>query len=241
MAALRRIVLEPAYVLHARAYRESSRIIEAFSHRYGRIAVVARGIRRPRTRLRAAAQPFRPLLLSWSGRGPLCTLTGAEAQGPPADLGGDAILSAWYVNELILRLLERDDPHPALYVRYARTLAGLAVGEVSRSLRSFEKSLLDELGYGLNLERDIVSALPVRADGRYRFEFEEGPTEMDAEGDHVYAGSSLLALARDELHDESSLRDARRLLRAHLDRYLGDRPLKTREVLHAMRKRVDGF
>lgn len=232
-----RIVLEPAYILHARAYRESSRIIDAFSQRYGRVAVVARGVRRPRARLRAALQPFRPLLLSWSGRGSLRTLTGAEGDGPPAALSGDALMSAWYVNELILRLLERDDPHPALHARYAQTLAELAAElPPARSLRRFEKCLLDELGYGLNLERDIVNAQPVRPEGRYRFQFEGGPSEVDEDGDQVFPGASLLALANGELNDEGTLRDARRLLKAQLDRYLGERPLKTRDVLHAMKK-----
>ncbi|MGH8494892.1 MAG: DNA repair protein RecO [Gammaproteobacteria bacterium] len=238
MSDLQRATLEPAFILHTRAYRESSRIIDAFSRRHGRIAAVARGIRRPRARLRAAIQPFRPLLLSWSGRGSLHTLTGAEGAGPSVPLGGEALMSGWYVNELILRLLERDDPHPSLYARYAQTLAELAAGPPhARSLRRFEKSLLDELGYGLNLERDIVNALPVRPDGRYRFRFEEGPSEADGNGADVYAGASLLALASGELNDEQSLRDARRLLRTTLEHYLGGRPLKTREVLRAMKGR----
>lgn len=238
MSDHQRATLEPAFILHARAYRESSQIIDAFAHRHGRVAVVARGIRRPRSRLRAAAQPFRPLLLSWSGRGSLRTLTGAEAAGLSVPLAGDALMGGWYINELILRLLERDDPHPSLYARYAQTLAELAAGPPhARSLRRFEKSLLDELGYGLNLERDIVNARPVRPENRYRVRFEESPCEVDEDGEQVYPGTSLLALASGELNDERSLRDARRLLEATLAGYLGGRPLKTREVLRAMKKR----
>jgi DNA repair protein RecO (recombination protein O) len=239
MSDRRRVMLEPAFVLHVRAYRDSSRIIDAFTQHHGRVALVAHGIRRPRSRLRPAAEPFRLLLLSWSGRGSLRTLTGAEAGGPGGALRGDPLLGAWYVNELILRLLERDDQHSALFAHYARTLAELAAGtHPARVLRRFEKALLDELGYGLNLERDIVSAQPVRPDRRYRFDFEGGPIEIDAAstGTEAFSGASLLSLASGELNEESALHDARRLLRLTLDRYLGGRPLKSREVAHSMRK-----
>src|SRR3954451_7188332 len=137
---------EPAYVLHAYAYRETSLIVEAFAQTYGRIALVARGARRPRSELHGLLQGFQPLLLSWSGRNELKTLLKAEWRGGLPRIGGAALLCGFYLNELLLKLLPREDPHPGLYAIYEAALAGLAAGEEQASLlRRFELELLAEL------------------------------------------------------------------------------------------------
>lgn len=212
--------------------------MEAFSRQFGRIGLVARGARRPNSKLKAVLQPFQPLLLSWTGRGDLGTLTGAEATGSATFLSGRPLLCGFYLNELLVRLLHRHDPHPELFDDYAASVAELARG-VSEEviLRLFEKRLLAACGYGLNLTNEIESGELVQRDGCYEYVLEQGPRscEPGVPGLTV-AGTSLLALADGRLDDERALRDAKKLLRAALDLYLGGRPLKTREVLKALRR-----
>ncbi len=121
-----RVSLQPAYVLHHRPYRDSSLLLEIFTPDHGRVGLVARGARSPKSRLYGVLQPFQPLLISWVGRGELATLSGAEANGPPQRLQGKSVISGFYINELLLRLLHRHDPHAALFDGYARTLPLLA-------------------------------------------------------------------------------------------------------------------
>ncbi len=121
-----RVSLQPAYVLHHRPYRDSSLLLEIFTPDHGRVGLAARGARSPKSRLYGVLQPFQPLLISWVGRGELATLSGAEASGPPQRLQGKSVISGFYINELLLRLLHRHDPHAALFDGYARTLPLLA-------------------------------------------------------------------------------------------------------------------
>src|SRR5690349_6496209 len=150
-----RAQFEPAHVLSVRPYRETSALVEAFSRRHGRVGLVARGARAPRAKLRGVLQPFQPLLLSFTEGGELGTLTGTEADGAPVALHGEAIFSGWYLNELVLRLLPRRDPHPQLYAHYAEALPALAGDGAAPALRVFEKRLLAELGYGLELPERV--------------------------------------------------------------------------------------
>jgi DNA repair protein RecO (recombination protein O) len=235
-----RITMQPAYVLHHRPYRETSSLLELLSESHGRVGAVARGARQSGSRWRGLLQPFTPLLVSWSGRGDLVTLTAAEAASPALCLPSGRVMSAWYANELLLRLLGRHDPQRAVFVHYATLLGELAAnGDEAHALRVFEKRLLDALGYGLALTHDALTGEAVTADRHYVYRLERGPERVGvAEGDLVLCGRSLLALASEQLHDETELRDARRLLRAALDVYLGARPLKTREVVRAVRRRV---
>jgi DNA repair protein RecO (recombination protein O) len=162
----------------------------------------------------------------------------------PAALAGDHLMSAFYANELLIKLLPRHDPHPALFDAYATLLNRLhdGDGQQARALRLFEKRLLDELGWGLSLESDAGSGSPLEPLRSYRYRIDGGPEVIDgvAEGTLVFSGASLLSLAREELGDERSLADARRLLRAALDQCLEGRPLRTREVLIAMRAHGGG-
>jgi DNA repair protein RecO (recombination protein O) len=232
--------MQPAWVLHHRPYRETSALLELLTEAHGRIGAVAKGARRAASRWRGLLQPFSPLLLSWSGGGELVTITGAEAAGASPTIPGARLMSAYYANELLLRLLQRNDPQRGVFIAYASVLADLA-GEdgESHALRLFEKRLLDALGYGLSLTHDAITGQPVDPAGCYAYRLERGPQAVGvAEGELVFAGSSLLGLARERLDDAAALTDARRLLRAALDLYLGDRPLRTREVRRALRRRT---
>jgi DNA repair protein RecO (recombination protein O) len=225
------VALEPAYILHHYPYRDSSLLLEVFSRRHGRLGLVARGARSARGRWRGQLQGFIPLLLSWSQRGELGTLTGVEARGGTVAFAGRQLLSAYYLNELLLRLLARHDPHPELFDAYERALQELAVREEA-ALRVFEKRLLEALGYGLLLDRTADSGLAVEPEATYGYQLERGPVRCDNPADsRLYLrGSSLLALHREALDDPRTARDARGLLRAALSIYLGSRPLRTREV-----------
>ncbi|HET7308147.1 MAG TPA: DNA repair protein RecO [Gammaproteobacteria bacterium] len=235
---MERFQLQPAYILHQRPWRDSSGLIEAFSRPFGRIGLIARGARRSNSKLKAALQPFQPVLLSWTGRGDLATLTGAEATATPVRLTGSRLLCGFYVNELLIRLLHRHDPHPELFDDYARCLNSLGGGADEQAvLRLFEKRLLIGCGYGLNLAIDIDSGEPVHAERQYQYVLEQGPREsVDESEGLIVPGTSLLALEEDRLDDEQSLRDAKRLLRAAVDLYLGGKPLKTRQVSYSMQK-----
>jgi DNA repair protein RecO (recombination protein O) len=239
-AAASRVQLEPAFLLHHHPWRETSRILEFMTRSHGRVSVFARAARRGPA-LPAALQPFGELLVSWTARGEAGTLTGAERAGPPVRLAGERLMGGFYASELLIRLLPRHDPHPLLYEAYAALVAGLAdpAQDPARVLRLFEKRLLEELGWGLDLERDAASGAPVAADGAYRYRLDGGPERCDgvAEGELVFRGASLLSLAREALDDPASLADARRLLRAALDQCLDGRALNTREVMLAMRAR----
>lgn len=233
----RAVTLEPGFVLHSRPYRDSSAIIEAFTESYGRVGLVGRGVRGRRSRLRGVLQPFGALLISWSGRGELCTLTGAESQAAPLHFTGPRVAAGFYVNELILRLVRRDDPHPDLFGAYAGALLDLArADDPEPPLRVFEKRLLEEIGYGLTLDHD-ADGEPVTAEGWYEVAPEGVPARVDSDvgGTNVFRGSSLLALASEAGLDGAAAVDAKRLLRAALRPHLGARPLKSRELYRQLR------
>jgi DNA repair protein RecO (recombination protein O) len=231
--------MQPAFVLHLRAWRETSGIVELLTSEHGRISLVARGMRRSRPGLSGILQPFQPVMVSWSGRGgSLMTLRNAESMGPPFQLAGTALISGFYLNELVLRFLHRGDPHPVLFPAYGRALAELCdPGGPEPALRRFEMVLLAEAGYGLNLDHDADTGAPLEPAGRYRYLIERGPVaagKHDGEGP-TFSGADLLAIGRGDFASPAYLRGARLLLRMALDHHLGDRPLRTREVLLAMR------
>ena len=235
MGAVERVSLEPAWVLHRYPYRDSSLLVEVFSHAHGRVGLVARGARSPKSRRYGELQLLRPLLLSWTLRGDLGTLTGAEARALPVAGDGRKVLCVSYLNELLLRLLTRHDPHPALFTAYERALEGLD-GAEEQTLRYFEKHLLQELGYGLLLDREFDSGAALDASAVYEYRLEQGPVRCRQPGGKgVYLqGASLLALLDECLEGRRACREVRRLTRAALSLYLGARPLKTRAVLNQL-------
>ena len=241
----RRVQLQPAYVLHHRPYRDTSRILELFTRDQGRVSVFARGARGARkggASLVAILQPFNRLLVSWTGRGEAGQLTGAEFDGPVASLPPDRLVSGFYLNELLLKLFARHDAHPDVFDLYHATIDSLKhASDGVRPLRIFEKRLLDALGYGLALNRDALSGQPLEAGAAYHYRLEQGAvrTADIAEGAHVFSGAMLLSLAREDLNDPANCAEARRLLRAALDRVLEGGELKTRQVMLALRRKSD--
>jgi DNA repair protein RecO (recombination protein O) len=238
----RRVQLQPAYVLHHRPYRDTSRILELFTRDHGRASVFARGARGGRNQsatLTSVLQPFNRVLVSWTGRGEAGQLTAAEFDGAFAVMPPEQLVNGYYVNELLLKLFARHDGHAEVFALYSATIDALKASiEPIRALRIFEKRLLDALGYGLVLDTDAVTQAPVDADRMYHYRLEQGAVRaLDvAEGSLVFAGSSLLSLAREELATATALADARRLLRAALDRCLDGRELKSRQVMLALRR-----
>jgi DNA repair protein RecO (recombination protein O) len=229
-----RVESQPAYILHARAWRETSLLLEAFSRDHGRVGLVARGVRGPRARLsRSALEPMQALRLAWSGRGELQTLTAVEPDGMAPGLRGDALLSALYVNELLVRLIARNDPHPQLFDRYAGLLDGLAdASSLAWQLRCFERDLLAAIGYALQLDAAADGGEPVAPDAVYDYLPEHGAV---AAGNHPggvrVRGSALLALAsgiRPDAEDQAALR---RLMRMLIGTHVGERGLQSWRVL----------
>ena len=234
MSKLERIDLEPALVLHARPWRETSLLVEAFSRGHGRLGVIARGARRPKSRMRGVLQPFIPLLLSWRGKGELATLTGAEAAGGVIPLAGSAAIVGFYVNELLLNFLHRHDPEPMLFDHYRAALDRIAhTDDPEPVLRIFEKRLLQAVGYALELEREANSGIAIDPEGRYRYTTDSGP-ERWSDGTRpgvCVSGSTLLALAREEdLADRRALREAKHLMRSLIDEHCGGRVLASRRL-----------
>lgn len=237
MSNISRVVLQHGFVLHHRAYRDTSVLLELFTAEHGRIGAVARGVRKEKSRWAAFLQPFRPLLLSWSGRGELSTLTGVEEDGPVVSFPMAAMPCGFYLNEIMLRLLQRHDAHPGLFSNYAEALQRLGEPQSDsataqeRILRTFEKHLLDELGYGLILDRAADTGAALQPEQRYSYELERGPVAYNERSMSIpVSGATLLALGRLDLIDMQCLREAKRLMRAVLAHYLGDKPLHSREL-----------
>jgi DNA repair protein RecO (recombination protein O) len=229
----RRAEHEPAFVLHAYPYKETSLIVEAFSRRFGRVGLLARGARRPRSAMRGVLLAFHPLRLSWSASAELGTLTSAEWGGGRASLSGIGLMCGFYINELLLRLLPRDDPHEALFDAYSAALASLSSGAAQAAvLRGFERRMLAELGYAPVLDRDAANGAQIEATKHYAYEAERGPVETRRTGgDSVISGRTLLDMAADN-YDNSRTRDeARQLMRALITERLGGQTLHTRAVL----------
>jgi DNA repair protein RecO (recombination protein O) len=229
MNARRRTDLEPAFLLHHRPYRDTSRILEVLTERHGRLTLFARGARGPRSKLASVLLPFKPLLVAWSGRGDAAQLTAAEANADCPELPAAALLSAFYLNELVLKLTTRHDPQPQLFQDYAAALVGLrSAAPLEPVLRIFEKRLLAALGYGLEFD--------VEPDAWYRFVPDAGLVAT-TQSNGALAGESLVALANEALESRAQLEDAKRLLRAALDQCLEGRELSTRAVARAVTRR----
>lgn len=233
MTATRRVQQQPAYVLHHRPFRDTSQLLDIISREYGKVTLVARGSRSAKSKLRGILRPFQALRLSWYLRSDLGTLTGAEIDAAPLTLGGDALLSAYYVNELVLNFLHRHDPQPDIFDAYSQTISALARSdELAANLRVFELELLRLLGYALNLEYDANLQEPIEAQRFYDYRVDQGPVSVSRdEGPMVFAGTSLRGIAESRFDDPAVLRDAGRLLREVIRHHLDGRELKSRKVL----------
>ncbi len=223
--------LEPAYILHTRYFRDTSLIVELFTQHEGTVAVLAKGARK-QARWKGLLQLFAHVLVAWRGKSELPILTGAEPGGDALILQGDALFSGFYLNELLIRLLHKHDPHPRLFNVYQQTLAALNQGEVEKSLRCFEKQLLQELGYGLVLDRELENNTPIDPASYYQYHLEQGARKVTgtAKATDIYQGKSLLALHHDQLITQEARRDAKRLMRQAIAILLNHKPLKSREL-----------
>ncbi|MBN8726096.1 MAG: DNA repair protein RecO [Xanthomonadales bacterium] len=221
-----RISQQPALILHSRPYRETSLLLEVFSREHGRIGLVARGIRRERSRMpRGLLQPLQPLLLDWVARGELGTLAGAEAASRPFALGGEGLLAAMYVNELVLRLTPRGDPAPSAFDAYATCLDRLAGEDLAWTLRRFERDFLAEIGYAMVLAHDSDGEA-IEEGSDYAYDPDAGPRPWHAGSPFVrVAGAALLALQADVAPPAAGLNQLRRLARAVI-RHLAGGELK---------------
>jgi DNA repair protein RecO (recombination protein O) len=229
-----RIDNEPAFVLHAYPYKETSLVVDAFTAGYGRVALVARGAKRPKSVLRGVLQAFQPLLVSWSGRGEVKTLMHAEWQGGLPLLSGEALLCGFYINELLLKLLARDDPHPRLFDAYQQALHELAHGaDLAAGLRRMEVRMLAELGYGLQLEREADSGEALQPEARYYYVFERGPQRSPSPLPHSeeVSGAALIAMARSDFGDAELAQEAKQLMRQVLNHFLERQNLFSRQML----------
>ncbi|HEX7417199.1 MAG TPA: DNA repair protein RecO [Steroidobacteraceae bacterium] len=237
-AGSRRVALAPAYLLHHRPYRDTSRILEIFARDHGRLTLFARGARGPHSKLAPVLRPFCPLLVSWSGRGEAAQLTACEAAYEAQALPRAHLMAGFYLNELLLKLTTRHDPQSALFDEYHRALEGLKAGApVEPVLRLFEKHLLETLGYGLDLIAEAVNGRAIEAAAYYHFRPTHGLACTVPESPGAFAGCSLIALAREDLSDPRTLDDARRLLRSALAQCLDGRELSTRAVARAIATR----
>lgn len=228
----KRVDGQPAYVLHLHPYSETSLVVDVFTRDHGRVPLLARGARRPRSAMRGMLMSFQPLQLDWFGGGEVKTLARAEWLGGMPLLGGRCLLLGYYLNELLLKLLPREDAHGALYEAYAAALTALAVGRADApELRRFEKTLLKELGYGLTLDIDVETGRPVVPEEEYTYFIERGPVARVGAGETaVLRGKTLLDMAADDYSDPRTRIESRHLMRQLIAHYLGGKPLQSRRV-----------
>ena len=224
---------QPAFVLHSYPHKETSLIIDLFTRDYGRVALVAKGAKRPHSALRGVLQTFQPLSSSWVGKSELRTLTDAEWVGGMLPLEKTALLCGFYLNELLVKLLARDDAHPALFDHYVSTLNQLAHNEPATIvLRKFERALLRETGVAADLTRCTATRARVLPEQAYVVDPERGPRpEHEADRWPRVSGKTLLDMEREDYQDPATQAQSKQLMRFLLAHQLGGAPLNTRQIL----------
>lgn len=230
-----RIKLQPAFVLHTRPFRDTSLLVDLLTMNYGRIHAVARSARGPKSRYKGVIRPFVPLLISWSGHADLVSLGNIELIHGSYELAGDSLLSGFYLNELLVRLLHFNDSHPRIYEAYENALIALQKQENTEiTLRLFEKTLLLALGYGMQLNREAISGDTIDPDATYEFDVELGFIRKYSgkltQTSNTFLGKHLLAFYNEIFTDSATLKTAKRLMRLALAPLLGDKPIKSREL-----------
>ena len=226
---------QPVFVLHTYPFKETSLVVELFTREFGRISAVAKGARRPRSAMRGMLQSFQPLLGAWSGKLELKTLHSLEWYAGLLMLQGEALMCGFYLNELLLRLLPREDPHEALFDEYAQTLISLSVtgNDSANILRRFELRLLQSLGYAVPLTHNIKNEM-VLSEMQYYYVPEIGPVSVrhDYQENGVQlSGKTLIDMAQDDYSDIQTQQQSKYLMRLLVAHYLGDKPLHTRQLL----------
>ena len=246
--------MDKGYVLHTYPYRETSLILQVWTEKHGRLGLVAKGARRPKSASRSVLIPFQPLVLDWFGRGELRTLKTAEPAAPATPLGGQSLLSAFYLNELLLKLTTRDDPHEGLFAAYdeainalrAITRARAGQEEVEQVLRRFELRLLQELGYAVELTREATTHAPIVAEREYLYVVERGPIPAPDEGQVPanavrLSGLTLIDLDRGRLEDAATIAQAKQLMRLLINHSLNGQELATRAMVRDLQRLEDSL
>jgi len=225
---MKRVLLQEAYCLHRRAYRETSFLVDFMTPDYGRFTAVAKAARKAKSTSLGLLQPFTPLFISWYGSGELVTLTQVDLKAEAKRLQGEALYAGFYLNELLMRLIPRWDAHPKLYMAYERTLMTLGEeGLAQKTLRRFEKFLLEELGYGLLPVQNKAATSFFIEDQYYQFIPEQG---WVADHKGSFLGKNLLAIANDDWQLEETLHTGKRLMRMMIGQLLGSQTLQSREL-----------
>ena len=241
--------MDRAYVLHSYPYRETSLILQTWTEKHGRLALVAKGARRPKSASRSLLVPFQPLEIDWFGKGELRTLKTAEPAAPATPLLGQALLSAFYLNELLLKLTTRDDPHEALFTAYDEAVTELRaisrgiVASLEPVLRRFELALLREVGYALELTREAGTHAPIVAEREYLYVVERGavpaaPGESRADAVRL-SGLTLLDLERGRFEDDKTIAQAKSLMRLLINHSLNGQELATRALVRDLQRLED--
>ncbi len=228
---------QSGFVLHRRSYRESSLLVEIFTRNHGRLTLIAKGCRRKKSQIQGLFLGFKPLLLSWTGKGELPILTSIEQTGFYPQLSASGLSSGYYMNELLLKLLHRHDPHELLYDKYYDSVISLIEGSNPYTvLRVFEKVLLQEIGFGLVLDHDVETGEVVVSGSRYRYFPQKGPVIAKSETPDSISGSTLLALQQEEFESDEVQSEAQKLTRSLIDIQLNGRDLRTRRVVREMKQ-----
>lgn len=227
-----RVHKEPAFVIHTRPYSETSLFVELFSRNHGRLTLIAKGARRQKSKFRGALLPFRQLQTGWSGKGEIPVLTQAEPAESWNEIRGHTVLCGFYVNELVMKLLHRHDAHPDLFDHYADTMSGLHHGVRENILRLFEKRLLSELGYALNLDHEADHQRAIDASRQYRYIPHLGAVAESSgrKGGVPVSGAALCALRSEAFHNEHEAKECKKLMRAVISHQLDNRPLHSRKL-----------
>ena len=227
---------QPAFLLHQQNYRESSLLIDALTRDSGRISLIAKGVRKAKSKTAGILRPFVALSLSYVGKSDLRTLTDAEMLGLPNELPGLALYCGFYVNELVSNFLHKDDPHPEVFQDYQACLSRLAQGgQIEAALRGFELNLMDNIGYGVNLSYDLCYGKPIASNKKYAFNKDDGLVE-DLKGQ--FSGLALLAIEQRRFDNPGVLSEAKMLMRAVIDSHLQGKQLKSRSVINNIAKRL---
>ncbi|MFW5446593.1 MAG: DNA repair protein RecO [Methylophagaceae bacterium] len=225
-------MLTACYILHQRPFRESSLLLDVFSETHGRVSLIAKGARQKKRSQMGLYQLYQPLLLSWTGRSELLTLTAAEADGPRFILKAESALCGLYINELLVKLLPLHEAEPEIFIAYKNALESLQqADETQLTLRLFEKRLLTHLGYGLVLDREYDNGRLVDEEQQYYYQADAGLVRwFPGQNQPAISGRSLQSLANESNFDVKSLAEIKQLMRAVIHFYLGGKPLQSRQL-----------
>jgi DNA repair protein RecO (recombination protein O) len=225
---------QPAYLLHSRPYRDTSLLVDFITQDFGRISAVAKGVRSPKSKSRALLRPFIPLTINLSGKSDLKTLGQIESQESSLILKHKTLFAAMYMNELLVRLIHKQEADTEIFTLYADTLIQLSLAsDLEPILRSFELSLLELLGYGIDFSLLEDTASDVDTVNWYYFHHEGGFEEvaqLDNKSEKYFSSSDLQNIMHKNFADPQTQKAAKRLLRAALSAHLGDKPLSSRNL-----------